>query len=109
MLGPLIYDATKIKNAKAVRYEISAPDSWFEHYSGTLRDTASSEHIADSGKLDALQSSNARIGLDALKVPGFYEFRIMALDANGKATGYVSNPINFQIDGSFFKRKKNQK
>lgn len=108
-LGPLIYDATKIKNAKSVRYEISAPDSWFEHYSGTLRDTGPSSHIADTGILADLSSSNFKVGLDALKVPGFYEFRIMALDAAGKPIGYVSNPINFQLNGSFFKRKINQK
>ncbi len=108
-LGPLIYDAKKIKNAKSVRYEISAPDSWFEHYSGTLRDTGPSAHIADTGILADLSSSSYRVGLDALKVPGFYEFRIMALDAAGKPIGYVSNPINFQLNGSFFKEKKKPK
>ncbi|MBA3992531.1 MAG: hypothetical protein C0469_03320 [Cyanobacteria bacterium DS2.3.42] len=105
-LGPLSYDATKIKNAKSVRYEISAPDSWFEHYSGTLRDTGPSQHISDSGKLKDLSSSNLTINLNALKVPGFYELRIMALDADDKVIGYVSNPINFQLSGNFFKHSK---
>ena len=107
-LGPLSYDATKIKNAKSVRYEISAPDSWFEHYSGTLRDTGPSQHIADTGKLADLSSSDLIMNLNALKVPGFYELRIMALDADDKVIGYVSNPVNFQLSSSFFKRKKDQ-
>lgn len=104
-LGPLIYDATKIKGAKYVRYEISRPESWFEHYTGTLRDKAPSDKAFDSGKLDDLSSTNAVVSLKALKVPGYYEFRILAMDAQDKPLGYVSNPINFQVTPAYFKRK----
>lgn len=104
-LGPLKYDASKIEGAKSVRYEISKPESWFEHYSGTLRDRGPSDKASDSGKLEQLSANDAIIPLRALKVPGFYEFRIMALDGQDKPLGYVSNPINFQLAGSYFKRR----
>jgi hypothetical protein len=107
-LGPVRYDATKIKGAKSVHYEISKPESWFEHYSGTLRDKAPSEKVSDSGKFEQLSSSQAVIPLKALKVPGFYEVRIIALDAQDKPLGYVSNPINFQVSGSYFKKRKTE-
>jgi hypothetical protein len=108
-LGPLVYDASKLKNAKSVRYEVSAPDSWFEHYSGTYRDTGPSEHISISGKLDSLKSDNWVLALNAITKPAFYELRIMALDADGKAIGYVSNPINFQLSSDYFQRKETQR
>lgn len=107
-LGPLKYDATKIDGAKSVRYEISRPESWFEHYSGTLRDKGPCDRASDSGKLEQLSATDAIIPLRALKVPGFYEFRIMALDARDKPLGYVSDPINFQLAGSYFKRRSTQ-
>ncbi|HNB22700.1 MAG TPA: hypothetical protein PKZ32_09790 [Candidatus Melainabacteria bacterium] len=107
-LGPLNYDASRIEGAKSVRYEISKPESWFEHYSGTLRDKAPSDRTSDAGKLPQLSAQNAFIPLNALTIPGFYEFRILALDAQDKPLGYASNPINFQLNASYFKGTKTQ-
>lgn len=104
-LGPMVYDATKIKNAKSLTYEVSAPDSWFEHYSGTYRDTGPSKHISFEGKLENLKSDHWMLNLDRVTKPAFYELRILAWDAAGKAIGYVSNPINFQLSSDYFARK----
>lgn len=104
-LGPLMYDARKIKNAKSLIYEVSAPDSWFEHYSGTYRDTGPSKQISFDGKLENLKSDNWVIKLDRVTKPAFYELRIMARDAAGKPLGYVSNPINFQLSSEYFERE----
>jgi len=108
-LGPLKYDATMIRNAKSVRYEISAPDSWFEHYSGTFRDRGPSDHISVAGNLEQLKSENWTVDLKDIKTPAYYELRIMALDAAGKALGYVSNPINFQLSSEWFEQRSEKK
>lgn len=108
-LGPFAYDATQIKDAASIKFEVSSPDSWFEHYTGTLRDKGPSEHVSFSEKLPGLKGVNTYIDLTPLKRSGFYEIRIQAFDTNGKPVGYVSNPINFQVSENFFKRKPEKK
>lgn len=89
------YDASAIPGAVKVLYEVSKPDSWFEHYSGTYRDSQPSKEALKSVTLDSIKS---RVTVDASQLDGsgFYELRIAALDANGKIIGFFSDPINFQ-------------
>ncbi|MBC7998605.1 MAG: hypothetical protein IAF58_11710 [Leptolyngbya sp.] len=107
-LGPFSYDVTKIPGAQKVVYEISKPNSWFEHYSGTFRDTEFSKNISKTGTFKELNSTAQTINLRDLPEPGFYEMRIFAADAAGKVIGYASDPINFQLDAVFLKKKKNK-
>lgn len=105
-LGPFSYDVTKIPGAQKVVYEISKPNSWFEHYSGTFRDTELSKNISKTGTFNATSSTAQTMNLRDLPEPGFYEMRIFAADAAGKVIGYASDPINFQLDAVFLKKNK---
>lgn len=89
------YDATAIPGAVKVMYEISKPDSWFEHYSATYRDAAPSKEKLKGGTFDGVKGSQ-NIDASELGGAGFYEFRVAAVDKDGKMLGYFSDPINFQ-------------
>lgn len=105
-LGPFAFDVTKIPGAKKVVYEVSKPNSWFEHYSGTFRDTDFCKNVAKTGEFHELKSENQTMNLRDLPEPGFYEMRIFAVDSAGKVIGYASDPINFQLDAVFLKKNK---
>ncbi len=91
------YDASDIPGAVKVLYEISKPDYWFEHYSGTYRDAAPSKETLRSVTLDAVKGRVMFDGND-LGATGFFELRVAALDKDGKMIGYFSDPINFQFN-----------
>lgn len=105
-LGYFKYDAGAVLGATAVRYEISKPDAWFEHYTGTLRDKSPSERTSMAGILDKVRSERSSIDLAHLKAPGFYELRLFPLDRSGKTIGYASDPLNFQLSKADFKRRR---
>ena len=103
------YDVSNIPGAHRALLQLSAPNSWFEHYSGTYRDSLKQE--LPSGSSAAPQNNilsttlsqvkGARIPLTvsglAPAAKGFYELRVSALDAEGKPIGYFSEPICFQL------------
>ncbi|HEY9784394.1 MAG TPA: glycosyltransferase family 39 protein [Candidatus Obscuribacterales bacterium] len=108
-LGLFAYDVSRIPGAAAARYEVSQPDSWFEHYSGTFRDNQPSSHASIAGTFPDIQAAAKSIDISALPGPGFYELRIFALDKAGKVIGYSSDPINFQLSGADLRDAKRQK
>jgi hypothetical protein len=89
------YDARQIKGAKAVMYEITKPNFWFEHVSGTFNDQSFSASTALRGTLPQLCGARQSI---ACHLPGgFYEMRVAAVDEKGNMVGKTSYPIVFQI------------
>lgn len=103
IIGPFNYSAANIKGARHVIFEISKPDSWFEHYSGELRDKQKSREALASGELPGLAAADYAIATDKIVQPGFYELRIVALGADGSVAGYCSEPLNFQINAEDLK------
>lgn len=98
------YDVSEIPGAKSAYLEISAPNSWFEHYTGTYRDNQIREGkpMENGGLSTSLsQVKGTHIPLTVGGLPadarGFYELRIIALDPEGNAIGYFSEPICFQL------------
>ncbi|MBX9880269.1 MAG: glycosyltransferase family 39 protein [Candidatus Obscuribacterales bacterium] len=91
------YDASSIAHAKDVAVEISKPDSWFEHYTGQLRDQALSDKSLKTWRLGKVKGS-FEIDPNSLPIAAYYQVRIAAIDASGKVLGYVSDPINLQVN-----------
>jgi len=98
VIGDFSVDVSGIKGAQKVLLQISRPDSFFEHYSGTFRD-----QVIEKDKSSFLKelpvSAADKISLPAkiLSAPGFYELRAFATDGNGKVIGYSSDPIVLQF------------
>ncbi|MBY0356999.1 MAG: glycosyltransferase family 39 protein [Candidatus Obscuribacterales bacterium] len=90
-------DGSALEACRSLVLEVSAPNSWFEHYSGSLRDRTLSAHAAKTYKA---QSKKALFNLDKknFPLPAFYQLRAAALDEQGKVTGWVSDPINIQVN-----------
>lgn len=97
------YDVSNIAGAHSALLELSGANSWFEHYSGTYRDT-----LAENGQPPANGISTTLSQVRGQHIPltvsglaanarGFYELRIIALDLEGRPIGYFSEPICFQI------------
>ncbi len=91
------YDASSVAGAATVYYEVSKPNSWFEHYTGSLRDNRPSKEAQFSGTLTKLKGSAIPITFTGLKGHGFFQLRLAALDEEGKLIGYFSDPLNFHI------------
>ncbi len=91
------YDASSVAGAATVYYEVSKPNSWFEHYSGSFRDNRQSKEAQFSGTLTKLRGSAIPITFTGLKGHGFFQLRIAALNQDGKLIGYFSDPLNFHI------------
>lgn len=102
-LGPekkslgITYDTSQISGAVSAMVEISKPNSWFEHYTGTFRDDSPSEKALTKITLPLLKSTDQKIDLTSLKESGFYQLRIAAIDKEGAMTGYFSDPIVLQV------------
>lgn len=94
--GNLIFDVSMIPKATAAAIEISKPDSWFEHYSGELRDRQLSSH---SFKVLIQKITRGTFELNAGIFPaaGYYEVRVAGLSNQGKVLAYLSDPINLQV------------
>lgn len=92
----LNYDASGIPDAVGVTIEISQPNAWFEHYSGTLRDTTTSKHAMQT-ITKASTVGEITVPLEALPTSGFFEIRLFPIAADGTTRGYASDPINLQV------------
>lgn len=90
------YDVENIKGAKGVLLEISKPNTWFEHYSKSFRDSKPSPQAQTSKLIQSLKG-DTKIESKLLKKAGYYEVRIAAIDENNKIVGYFSDPFVFQI------------
>ena len=91
------YDVSKMYLAKDVVVEVSKPDSWFEHYSGQLRDKTLSDKSLKSWHLGKTQGT-FELDPSTLPVAGYYQVRIAAVDSKGQVVGYVSDPVNLQVN-----------
>lgn len=91
------YDASIVPGAVSAYVEVSKPNSWFEHYSGTFRDTSKSPEALFSHTLGKLKGNGVPITFTGVKGPGFYQMRMAALDQDGNVIGYFSDPLNFQL------------
>ncbi len=90
-------DARQIPACQSIRLELSKPNSWFEHYSGTLRDkTLSEQCLAKFTKVG--QQAKFEFTRQDFPQSAYYELRAFALDKQGKPIGICSDPINLQID-----------
>ena len=90
-------DASRIPGCQSIRLELSKPNSWFEHYSGTLRDRQFSEHALKNYSKDGSAASFDFTRAD-FPTAAYYELRAFALDKDGKVIGFCSDPVNLQID-----------
>jgi protein O-mannosyl-transferase len=102
-IGPFIYDVSKVTGADHAVIEISNADSWFEHYSGTFRDTALSKEALISKSLNK-KSGQFSLPAKELNRPGFYEIRVCAVDKAGKLCGFPSDPIDLQFSAEDIKK-----
>lgn len=91
------YDATNVPGAKKVLVEFSKPNSWFEHYSGSLRNSRPSSEAAISNTLNKPRGVNLPLNFAGLKGHGYFQIRLIAIDENDKPIGYFSDPLNFQM------------
>src|SRR5262249_60280054 len=98
-VAALNYDVSNVKGASSAIVELSHPNGFFEHYSGTYRDRNLSPHAYKHFALAALRG---RIEIPAAQFPGagYYQLRVAALAADGRLAGYVSDPVNMQVASS---------
>jgi hypothetical protein len=96
--GRFQYDASAIPGAKKVVLEISRPNSWFEHYTGELKDPQLSDKSMKVVELPLLKGVGV---LPARTFPSsaYYEIRLAALSEKGEVIGAVSDPITLHITG----------
>jgi hypothetical protein len=91
------YDVSIVPGAVSAYVEVSKPNSWFEHYSGSFRATSKSPEALFSHTLGKLKGNGVPITFTGVKGPGFYQMRMAALDRDGNVIGYFSDPLNFQL------------
>ena len=91
------YDVSFIPGAKSAMFELSKPNSWFEHYTGTFKDQKTSPEADISGQLNRPQGKNIPLSVTGVKGHGFFELRVVGLDQDNKPTGYFSEPLCFQL------------
>ena len=91
------FDATNVPGATKVLIEFSKPNSWFEHYSGSLRNSEPSSEAAISNTLNKPRGVNVPLNFAGIKGHGYFQLRLIALDENDKTIGYFSDPLNFQM------------
>ncbi len=91
------YDGTMVPGAVSVYVEVSKPNSWFEHYTGSFRATTKSPEAQFSHTLGKLKGNGVPITFTGVKGPGFFQMRLAALDQEGRVIGYFSDPLNFQL------------
>jgi hypothetical protein len=92
-----IFDASKIPGCTSVVVELSKPNSWFEHYTGTMRDKELSKETAKSFKSSG-SSLEVKLSKKDFPMKAYYELRGFALDEDGKVIGFASDPLVLQID-----------
>jgi hypothetical protein len=85
----LWYDASCLPGARAAILEISGPNAYFEHYSRSLRDTRLCAHDERRIVCPGLKG-NIDFSVEGKSIR---QVRLAALDADGKVTGSVSDPV----------------
>ncbi len=93
------YDLSNVPGAVSAVCEISKPNSWFEHYSGTLQRQGTSFKSASLfvTPFNKIKGTGILLSYAGIKDHGFYQIKVAALDKDGKVLGYFSDPLNFQI------------
>jgi hypothetical protein len=91
------YNVSNVPGAAAAICEVSKPNSWFEHYSNTLRDKQVSKNALFVINWDKLKGRDILLSFAGIKDHGFYQIKVAAVDKDGKVLGYFSDPLNFQI------------
>jgi hypothetical protein len=91
------YDVSNVPGATAAICEVSKPNSWFEHYSNTLRDKEVSKNALFVINWDKLKGRDILLSFAGIKDHGFYQIKVAAVAKDGKVLGYFSDPLNFQI------------
>lgn len=91
------FNAENVPGAKKVLVEFSKPNSWFEHYTGTLRNYQPSKQAELSTILTKARGAKMPLTFSGLKGHGYFQMRIIALDESDKPIGYFSDPLNFQM------------
>lgn len=101
------YNAEALPGVAAVALEITHPNAWFEHYSGTYRMKELSAQALCRWRAKA-PKGHMVLSCKAFPVAGYYQARITALDNNGAVIGYCSDPINLQISQEQIDLAKNE-
>lgn len=102
------YDASKIEGADSFVVEVSKPNSWFEHYTGQMRDQQLSKH--ELTKI-ILKEPKGRFEIQAqtFPMPAYYQVRLVCLNKQGEVIGYVSDSINVQVSEFAGKKRLSKK
>jgi hypothetical protein len=90
------YDASSVNAACGIALELSKPNCWFEHYTGSFRDCCLSGQAMHTWRSNHLRGQ-ATLSTSVFPAAGYYQIRLAALASDGKVTGYVSDPIDLQI------------
>jgi hypothetical protein len=90
------YDASQIDGADSFVVEVSKPNSWFEHYSGQMRDQELSKHALTR---IVLKESKGKFEIQSrvFPMPAYYQVRLACLNKQGEVIGFVSDSINLQV------------
>lgn len=92
----LDYDVSKIPGAKKVILTVSEKNSYFEHYSYSLRDTSVGLQSSSKKELAAVKGQ-VNLSTSDFSGDGWYQVRIAGISENGNVVGYCSEPINVRI------------
>lgn len=99
-IGPFNWDASNVPGARYATYEITRPNSWFEHYSETYRDTDFSKATLVKGRLPSLKGEGGAVSTSVLPGAGYYQIRIIATDKVNRPVGFASDPLNLQFSSA---------
>jgi hypothetical protein len=94
-IGPFSYDVSGIPNADHAVYELSKRDYWFGN---KMRDDAFAPDVTVRAGLEALKGTAVEVKIAEKLQPGYYDFRIFAVDNKGKILGYSCDPANLWLE-----------
>jgi hypothetical protein len=97
VIGPFSYDLRQIPGADHGVCEISKRDFWFDHYHDKMRETEFAREVIERDNLNQT-FGNKEIALTHIRQPGYYDFRIFAVDRRGKVVGCCSDSITLWIE-----------
>jgi len=95
-VGGFFFDVSSIPGAQGVAVELSKPNAWFEHYSGTFRDKKLTGHQLKFWQIDKTKGK-FQVAAETFPAAGYYQLRIAATKTDGVVIRYVSDPINLHI------------
>jgi hypothetical protein len=99
-IGPFSYDISDIPQADHAVYELSKRDFWFGNKMRDQVFAAKETELTERADLKALKSTSQEIKIAENLQPGYYDFRIFAVDNKGEILGYSSDPVNLWIKPS---------